>query len=440
MASSCGQKRKREPGKRCVVMFCDKTNADGTMKHVIASTHDKGTADDLGADSTLSSDPGEQSAPESAMPILVNKATQKSLRIQKRERRSKDIQVSTDQVDIAVQCNIANLPPLGTIIADESDEENTSDGLYSPSLSDLEDTTPKAKSELVNQLVSNEVRNSSWMELEGLKRSVDLLTTADLTIDTLITDRSRSIGKYIKEELPDTTHYYDIWHVAKGLGKKFDKVEKQKDCGDIAEWKQSICNHMYWCAASTPDGPPCCRIKTSSLLSHLLFIYYNLHYPCTFRTYTQVTMYFTLNVAMENWKEKEGINYGWNKPVTRLYLSALHYNVNADRAQAVDKDGNPAYSITFPKAKKAQYSVRPQKTKVTYDYCTATINSLFEKYRRNPKELKAYMDTLKENTPPPLSATQERPDKDEAIESYDMPAGKLYIDHSRTSFYIHMPD
>ncbi|RUA04239.1 MAG: hypothetical protein DSY43_06800 [Gammaproteobacteria bacterium] len=58
-----------------------------------------------------------------------------------------DIQVSTDQVDIAVQCNIANLPPLGTIISDESDEENTSDGLYSPSLSDLEDTTPKAKSE-----------------------------------------------------------------------------------------------------------------------------------------------------------------------------------------------------------------------------------------------------------------------------------------------------
>ncbi|KAK3703412.1 hypothetical protein QZH41_003907 [Actinostola sp. cb2023] len=98
MASSCGQKRKREPGKRCVVMFCDKTNADGTMKHVIASTHDEGTADDLGADSTLSSDPGEQSAPESAMPILVNKATQKSLRIQKPERRNKGaIQAAVDR-------------------------------------------------------------------------------------------------------------------------------------------------------------------------------------------------------------------------------------------------------------------------------------------------------------------------------------------------------
>jgi len=33
MASSCGQKRKRAPGKRCVVMFCDKTNADGVSLH-----------------------------------------------------------------------------------------------------------------------------------------------------------------------------------------------------------------------------------------------------------------------------------------------------------------------------------------------------------------------------------------------------------------------
>ncbi|RUA04238.1 MAG: hypothetical protein DSY43_06795 [Gammaproteobacteria bacterium] len=71
---------------RCLICF---VCFNQTMKHLIASTHDEGTADDLGADSTLSSDPGEQSAPESAMPILVNKATQKSLRIQKPERRNK---------------------------------------------------------------------------------------------------------------------------------------------------------------------------------------------------------------------------------------------------------------------------------------------------------------------------------------------------------------
>ena len=39
-----------------------------------------------------------------------------------------------------------------------------------------------------------------------------------------------------------------------GLCKKIDKLAKKKDFGDVGEWRQSISNHMYWCAASTPDG------------------------------------------------------------------------------------------------------------------------------------------------------------------------------------------
>ena len=33
-----------------------------------------------------------------------------------------------------------------------------------------------------------------------------------------------------------------------------DKLTKKKDCEDVGQWHQSISNHMYWCAASTPDG------------------------------------------------------------------------------------------------------------------------------------------------------------------------------------------
>ena len=36
--------------------------------------------------------------------------------------------------------------------------------------------------------------------------------------------------------------------------KKIDKLAKKKDCEDVGQWRQSISNHMYWCAASTPDG------------------------------------------------------------------------------------------------------------------------------------------------------------------------------------------
>ena len=50
----------------------------------------------------------------------------------------------------------------------------------------------------------------------------------------------------------------------------------------------------------------------------------------------------------------------------RLCLSAMHYNENADRLQAVTLNGQPCYSIRFPKAKKGGHSVRAEKTRATY--------------------------------------------------------------------------
>ena len=52
------------------------------------------------------------------------------------------------------------------------------------------------------------------MELEGLKKAVAML--GDINIKTLVTDRHRSIAKYIREEMPNVTHLYDLWHVEKG--------------------------------------------------------------------------------------------------------------------------------------------------------------------------------------------------------------------------------
>ena len=43
-------------------------------------------------------------------------------------------------------------------------------------------------------------------------------------------------------------------HITAGVKKKLVKLGKYKDCSLINEWTNSITNHMYWCAASTPDG------------------------------------------------------------------------------------------------------------------------------------------------------------------------------------------
>ena len=55
------------------------------------------------------------------------------------------------------------------------------------------------------------------MEKEGLVRAINTLQEFGIEIGTLVTDRHLQISKWIREELPSVTHYYDVWHVAKGI-------------------------------------------------------------------------------------------------------------------------------------------------------------------------------------------------------------------------------
>ena len=48
-------------------------------------------------------------------------------------------------------------------------------------------------------------------------RAVQKLQENGLEVGTLVTDRHSQIAKWIREELPDTTHFYDVWHLAKGI-------------------------------------------------------------------------------------------------------------------------------------------------------------------------------------------------------------------------------
>ncbi|KAL3842060.1 hypothetical protein ACJMK2_020125 [Sinanodonta woodiana] len=63
---------------------------------------------------------------------------------------------------------------------------------------------------------SNEVLSSYHMELEGLKRTNDMLQENGIKMESIITDRHTQVTKWVKENLSDCTHYYDIWHCAKG--------------------------------------------------------------------------------------------------------------------------------------------------------------------------------------------------------------------------------
>jgi len=66
-------------------------------------------------------------------------------------------------------------------------------------------------------LQSNEVKNATWCELEGLQRMVAFTKAHGLHIDILITDRHKQNAKWIRENLLHTHHFYDVWHIAKSM-------------------------------------------------------------------------------------------------------------------------------------------------------------------------------------------------------------------------------
>ncbi|XP_061769799.1 uncharacterized protein LOC133560836 [Nerophis ophidion] len=100
---------------------------------------------------------------------------------------------------------------------------------------------------------SNECHGSYHVEMEGLKRMVEVLISWDLDVEVLVTDRHRQIAKSIHKNMPNTWHCYDIWHVAKSstppregglLVAKWKSVERHiqdihKDHGDLFP----ICAH-----------------------------------------------------------------------------------------------------------------------------------------------------------------------------------------------------
>ena len=92
------------------------------------------------------------------------------------------------------------------------------------------------------------------MELEGAKRSFHFLSIMGLPIRTFISDRHRGIAKWIRECQPNTRHFFDIWHIARSIGKAMLKASKFVGCDRIKDWMKAVRNHLYWSATSTALG------------------------------------------------------------------------------------------------------------------------------------------------------------------------------------------
>ncbi|CAM4733278.1 unnamed protein product [Leuciscus chuanchicus] len=323
------------------------------------------------------------------------------------------------------------------------------------------------------QLVqSNECGGSAKMEKEGLIRSLDFLEKSAVKVASIVTDRHSQIQKFLRIERNDIEHFYDVWHIAKGVSKKVEALAKMKDCNELKRWQQSLVNHLYWCAISSSSGEEAVA-KWTSFSNHVQNIHShdNVLFPeCLHpafdgscpkkwlksgmeKEYSKInainiliaasTALFKLQRIVSNkyllkgvaklsprlqTSAIEGFNsvilrftpknvvFSYRGMLCRLYLASLHFNENGNREQLTSRDGTPAYKLKYPKHKKGKHTIQPLKKKTSYAYVDNLMRVFFDEVLHEPAKFTVELQELK--IPDTLCSQFHRPDKQEAVAAY----------------------
>ncbi|KHJ94985.1 hypothetical protein OESDEN_05077 [Oesophagostomum dentatum] len=106
-------------------------------------------------------------------------------------------------------------------------------------------------------------KTTFWQYFEWTKKAVDkgaggLNLASDgaydsrgysaLIVNSLTTDRSRSITQLLKQLSPEIgkiTHFYDGWHMVKWVGNKLREESKSSGCAPIAVWSKNV-KTFFW--------------------------------------------------------------------------------------------------------------------------------------------------------------------------------------------------
>ncbi|KAG1660234.1 hypothetical protein GQR58_022100 [Nymphon striatum] len=352
-------------------------------------------------------------------------------------------EIATIDADIKAEGGVINVAGDGRA---DSPGHSANFGTYT-----LLETTKKKVLHI--ELVSvTEVSSSNAMEKEGLVRALKAIQQRGLKIKEVTTDRHTSIRKYLREKHQDVKHSLDVWHVAKGLRKKMEKLAKQKGCQNILHWIKSVKNHLYWIAYSTPDAnPDLLQTKWLSVVNHIQDIHEHdtplfpkcMHNKSILDGQThwmipndkdteELTELLTKTTLLKDTRmlscgqqtsslesfhslinqfAPKMFHFSYHGMKRRIILAALHFNENSDRDQASTNQGIDRYRVAFPKFKQGEYTVKKIMNPPTFKYVEtlklAVINVAMEKKQ-----------CLALDTPPLMTENFTKPDKQEAVNKH----------------------
>ncbi|XP_078340505.1 uncharacterized protein LOC144617479 [Crassostrea virginica] len=308
------------------------------------------------------------------------------------------------------------------------------------------------------QLVqSNEVKSSYWMELKGLIRCLKKVEEEGVVISDLVTDRHSQIKAYMKKERTNFNNWFDVWHVAKGVFKKLETSGKKKMCKQVADWARSVSNQLYWCAASSDGDGEMVSEKWLSNLNHITNVNEGhgerfpkfLHGELEDRdwikkgslAFQEMEKFVRGRLLVEDIKklfqaeqtsaleayhnvvfhfEPKALHFFYGPIKARLYIAALHFNENSSREQAVNKRGDPIYSVAYPKGRKGNGIPREVKVKQTYNYAVKLMEEVIRlrlEFGSNRESRKSFEAAVR-NCPAPIADSYKHVPKTELAERH----------------------
>ncbi|XP_069801268.1 uncharacterized protein [Dendropsophus ebraccatus] len=107
------------------------------------------------------------------------------------------------------------------------------------------------------------------LEKISCKEALDYILEKNVNVRILCTDRNVAIQKMLFENYPTICHKFDIWHIAKRVGKKVLRASRKKNCQELREWISPVKNHLWFCSENCDDLIE----KWRSLLYHIVNVH-----------------------------------------------------------------------------------------------------------------------------------------------------------------------
>ncbi|KAG1953492.1 hypothetical protein F2P79_009997 [Pimephales promelas] len=241
-----------------------------------------------------------------------------------------------------------------------------------------------------------DVKNSYWLEVEGMERCLAKLADHGVSVSVLATDCHPSVQKVLREKHQEIKHEYDLWHIVKNVKKKILRCKNP----DLNEESR----RLWLSPDSTAFNSLQKVVLNKKLLQNLDRVTEGIHTGELESVHALYNKYATKRKA-----------FSYESFEARLRLAALDNNNNIERERATTKTGGHRFRQQFSKAA-GQYVVAQIKEQKAYSFRKDIVNGAILR-RRESNTIQDTLQEHKQEAHPTLGQNRglTKPDKEHSV-------------------------